>query len=191
MDQLVGDRAGTAAEVARDAQRALGNQGLALDTFQLLDIAVEGDYLTDLGRGEAARVHRDGVIAEARARQASERERLLAEEAIAISQRQLALKQAEIRAEVDAAQADAEVAGTLTRAGREHDVLAERERARPSASPASATASWTPRSASPPTRSATASSRPRTPRATPRSCAPTRTRPPRSRGRRPTPSAFA
>jgi len=129
VDQLVGDRAGTAAEVARDAQRALGNQGLALDTFQLLDIAVEGDYLTDLGRAEAARVHRDGVIAESRARQQSEQERLLAEEAIAISQRQLALKQAEIRAQVDAAQADAEVAGALTRAGREHDVLAERERA--------------------------------------------------------------
>ena len=47
-----------------------------------------GLYLQDLGRPEAARVLKDAAIAEARARQQAEQERLLAEEAIAEAQPQ-------------------------------------------------------------------------------------------------------
>ena len=101
VEEIVKDRAAFAREVAEEAETSLTNQGLVLDTFQLQDIQAEGTYLADLGRPEAARVLKEASIAEARARQAAQQEQLLADEAIAISQRQLALKQAEITAETD------------------------------------------------------------------------------------------
>ncbi|MBS3941215.1 MAG: flotillin family protein, partial [Actinobacteria bacterium] len=97
------------------------------DTFQLQDIQAEGEYLTDLGRPEAARVEQTAKIAEARANQAAEEERLRAEEAVAIQQRQLELKQAEIKAEIDEAQAQAAAAGPLREAARNREVIQEQQ----------------------------------------------------------------
>ena len=87
VDEIIRDRAAFASAVAEEAETSLTNQGLALDTFQLQDIRTEGTYLEDLGRPEAARVQKEAAIAEARARQAAEQERLLAEEAVAVSAR--------------------------------------------------------------------------------------------------------
>lgn len=128
VDEIIKDRAAFASAVAEEAETSLTNQGLALDTFQLQDIATEGSYLTDIGRPEAARVEKEAAIAEARARQAAEQERLLAEEAIAVSNRQLSLKQAEILAETDAASARAQAAGPLAQAAQDQQVLTEQEK---------------------------------------------------------------
>jgi flotillin len=103
VDEIIKDRAAFASAVAEEAETSLTNQGLALDTFQLQDIQAEGNYLADLGRPEAARVEMEAAIAEAKARQSSEQERLRAEEQIAIAERTLALKNAEIKSETDAA----------------------------------------------------------------------------------------
>lgn len=127
VDAIIKDRAAFASAVAEEAETSLTNQGLALDTFQLQDIRAEGDYLQDLGRPESARVEMEAAIAEARARQASEEERLKAEEQIAIAQRTLRLKQAEIQAETDAAEADARAAGPLSQAAKDQDVLQAQE----------------------------------------------------------------
>ena len=83
IEEIIRDRAAFASAVAEEAEHSLTSQGLVLDTFQLQDIHAEGSYLQDLGRPEAARVLKDAAIAEARARQQAEQERLLAEEAIA------------------------------------------------------------------------------------------------------------
>ena len=128
VEEIIKDRAAFASAVAEEAESSLTNQGLALDTFQLQDIQAEGEYLADLGRPEAARVEKEAAIAEARARQAAEQERLLAEEQIAIGQRALDLKKAEIRAETDAATARAAAAGPLAQAARDQEVLAEQEK---------------------------------------------------------------
>jgi flotillin len=93
----------------------------------LQDIQAEGTYLNDLGRPEAARVEQDAKIAEAKANQASEEERLRAEEAVAIQNRQLDLKKAEIKAETDEAQAQAAAAGPLREAARNREVIQEQE----------------------------------------------------------------
>jgi flotillin len=98
-----------------------------LDTFQIQDVRTEGSYLDDLGRPEQARVQQEAAIAEARARQAAERERLLAEERIAAT-RDFSLKQATFQAETDAARAQALAAGPLSAAAQEQLVLAEREK---------------------------------------------------------------
>lgn len=128
VEEIIRDRAAFASAVAEEAELSLTNQGLVLDTFQLQDIFAEGSYLQDLGRPEAARVLKDAAIAEAQARQVSEQERLLAEEKIAESQRNLELKQAGIQAEIDAAKAQSEAAGPLARAERDQAVLTEQEK---------------------------------------------------------------
>ena len=128
VEEIIKDRAAFASAVAEEAESSLTNQGLALDTFQLQDIQTEGEYLVDLGRPEAARVEKEAAIAEARARQAAEQERLLAEEQIAVAQRTLDLKKAEILAETDAAAARAAAAGPLAQAARDQEVLAEQEK---------------------------------------------------------------
>lgn len=128
VDEIIKDRAAFASAVAEEAETSLTNQGLALDTFQLQDIQAEGDYLADLGRPEAARVEKEAAIAEARARQSAEQERLLAEEEIAVSQRQLELRKAEIVAETDAAKARAAASGPMEQAARDQEVLSEQEK---------------------------------------------------------------
>ena len=127
VDEIIKDRAAFASAVAEEAESSLTNQGLALDTFQLQDIQTEGTYLTDIGRPEAARVEMEAAVAEAKARQAAEQERLLAAEAIAIAQRQFELKQAEIKAETDAAHAKATAAGPLAQASQDQEILKAQE----------------------------------------------------------------
>jgi flotillin len=128
IEEIIRDRAAFASAVAEEAEHSLTNQGLVLDTFQLQDIRAEGSYLQDLGRPEAARVWKDASVAEAKARQASEQERLLAEEQIAQAERNLALKKAGIQAEIDAAKAKAAAAGPLAQAERDQAVLAEQQK---------------------------------------------------------------
>lgn len=127
IEEIIKDRARFASAVAEEAETSLTNQGLTLDTFQLQDIQAEGTYLNDLGRPEAARVEQEAKIAEARANQAAEEERLLAEEAVAVQERQLELKKAEIKAETDEAQAQAAAAGPLREAARNREVIQEQE----------------------------------------------------------------
>jgi flotillin len=81
--------------------------------------------LQDLGRPEAARVLKAAAIAEAQARQTAETERMKAEEAIAESARNLALKQAAVQAEIDAAKARSAAAGPLAEAERQQAILSE------------------------------------------------------------------
>lgn len=128
VEEIIRDRAAFASAVAEEAETSLTDQGLTLDTFQLQDIRAEGSYLKDLGRAEAARVQKEADIAEARARQASEQERLLAEEQISIAVRALKLRQAEIAAVTDAAKAHSAAAGPLAKAERDQAVLLEREK---------------------------------------------------------------
>jgi flotillin len=128
VEEIIRDRAAFASAVAEEAEHSMTNQGLVLDTFQLQDIVAEGSYLQDLGRPEAARVLKDASIAEAKARQAAEQERLLAEEAIAVAERNLALKKASIQAEIDAAKAQSAAAGPIAEAERQQVILAEQQK---------------------------------------------------------------
>src|SRR5690348_7625731 len=128
VEQIIRDRAAFAAHVAEEAERALTHQGLILDAFQLEDIRTAGSYLQDLGRPEAARVLKAAAIAEAQARQTAETERMKAEESIAESARNLALKQAEVQAEIDAAKARSAAAGPLAEAERQQAILTEQQK---------------------------------------------------------------
>lgn len=128
VEQIIRDRAAFAQRVADESETSLTGQGLVLDTFQIQDITDDGSYLADLGRPEAARVGQLAAVAEAGARQASEQARVAAEQQIAIAHRELMLKQAEIKAETDAASAQAAAAGPLNQADRDQAILTEQEK---------------------------------------------------------------
>jgi flotillin len=128
VEQIIRDRAAFAQRVADESENSLTGQGLILDTFQIQDVTDDGTYLADLGRPEAARIRQAAAIAEAAARQAAEQASIKAEEEIAVSQRTLALRQAEIKSETDAAAANAASAGPLAQADRDQAILAEQEK---------------------------------------------------------------
>ncbi|MFE0121989.1 flotillin family protein [[Kitasatospora] papulosa] len=128
VEDIIRDRAAFAGQVAEEAEASLCGQGLILDAFQIQDITTEGSYLEDLGRPEAARAKQEADIAEAIARRASEQARLKAAEEIAVAERTFYLKQAEIKAETEAAAAKANAAGPLAEAARQQEVLAEQEK---------------------------------------------------------------
>ncbi len=128
VEQIIRDRAAFAQRVADESEASLTGQGLVLDTFQIQDITDDGSYLADLGRPEAAKIGQFAAIAEANARRAAEQARIVAEQEIAIATRQLVLKEAEIKAETDAAAAQAAAAGPLAQADRDQAILAEREK---------------------------------------------------------------
>ncbi|WP_436700714.1 flotillin family protein [Nocardioides sp. BYT-33-1] len=128
VEQIIRDRAAFAQRVADESESSLTGQGLILDAFQIQDVTDDGTYLADLGRPEAARIQQAAAIAEANARQAAEQAQIAAEQEIAIAQRTLALKQAEIKAETDAASAQAAASGPLAQAERDQAILAEQEK---------------------------------------------------------------
>ncbi|MFE6684907.1 flotillin family protein [Streptomyces sp. NPDC057743] len=128
VEDIIRDRAAFAGQVAEEAEASLSGQGLILDAFQIQDITTEGSYLEDLGRPEAARARQEADIAEANAKRVSEQARLKATEEIAVAERTLYLKQAEIRVETEAAAAKANAAGPLADAARQQEVLSEQEK---------------------------------------------------------------
>ncbi|WP_411123479.1 flotillin family protein [Streptomyces sp. x-19] len=128
VEDIIRDRAAFASQVAEEAEASLSGQGLILDAFQIQDITTEGSYLEDLGRPEAARARQEADIAEANAQRVSEQARLKAAEEIAVAERTLYLKQAEIRVETEAAAAKANAAGPLAEAARQQEVLSEQEK---------------------------------------------------------------
>lgn len=128
VEQIIRDRAAFAQRVADESESSLTGQGLILDAFQIQDVTDDGTYLADLGRPEAARASQAARIAEANARQAAEQAQIAAEQEIAVAQRTLALKQAEIKAETDAASAQAAASGPLAQADRDQAILLEQEK---------------------------------------------------------------
>ncbi len=128
VEQIIRDRAAFAQRVADEAESSLTGQGLVLDTFQIQDITDDGSYLSDLGRPESAKLNRTAAVAEAEARREAEQARLVAEQEIAIAERSLVLKEAEIKAETDAAHAQAAASGPLAQADRDQAILAEQEK---------------------------------------------------------------
>jgi flotillin len=128
VEEIIRDRAAFANAVAEEAEHSLTHQGLVLDAFQLEDIRTAGSYLEDLGRPEAARVFKAAAIAEALARQNAEQERMKAEEAIAEAERNLALKKAQVQAEIDAARAQSSAAGPIMEAAQQQTILTEQQK---------------------------------------------------------------
>lgn len=125
--QIIRDRAVVAQSVLEAAEEALTKQGLVVDTLQIQEIRDGADYITNIGRPEAAKVRQLADIAETNAYQASEEAKIAAEKVLLDRNRELKLRQAEIQAETDKASAQAAAADPLEQAIQKQAIVQQQE----------------------------------------------------------------
>lgn len=132
--EIISNRNALSEAVVEATKVDLAEQGLQVDLLNISDISTPGtSYLADLGRAEAALAKQNAEIREVESSRASEFARIDAAEQIAERQKELSLKTAAIKAETDRANAEADAAGQLAKAGQdklvatqERDALAEK-----------------------------------------------------------------
>ncbi|GAB3269983.1 flotillin family protein [Arthrobacter pigmenti] len=123
VESIIKDRASFASKVKEEAEHSMNNQGLVIDTFQIQSVDDDTEYLSNLGRPEAAKVSRDADIAEANTRQEAAEAAAIAEEKVAESEQRLAIRRAQLKRESDARQAEADAAGPLAKAEQDQAVI--------------------------------------------------------------------
>ncbi|WP_024356530.1 SPFH domain-containing protein [Leucobacter chironomi] len=125
--QIIRDRAVVAQSVLEAAEEALTKQGLVVDTLQIQEIRDGADYITNIGRPEAAKVRQAADIAETNAYQASQEAKISAEKVLLDRNRELKLRQAEIQAETDKATAQAAAAEPLEQAIQQQAIVEQQQ----------------------------------------------------------------
>lgn len=125
--QIIRDRAVVAQSVLEAAEEALTKQGLVVDTLQIQEIRDGADYITNIGRPEAAKVRQAADIAETNAYQASQEAKISAEKVLLDRNRELKLRQAEIQAETDKANAQAQAADPLEQAIQQQAIVEQQQ----------------------------------------------------------------
>jgi len=129
VEEVLKDRKTFSERIQHDALESMNNQGLVIDTFQIISIEDdEGEYLRDLGRPEAAAAAKRASIAESEAERESTQARNSDAEAIAESNKTLELRQAEIQRETARQKAEAEAADELARSEQRQRILDEQQK---------------------------------------------------------------
>jgi flotillin len=109
------------------AEEALTKQGLVVDTLQIQEIRDGADYISNIGRPEAAKVRQEADVAETNAYQASQEAKIAAERVLLDRNRELKLRQAEIQAETDKATAQATAAEPLEQAIQQQAIVQQQQ----------------------------------------------------------------
>ncbi|MFD5601114.1 flotillin family protein [Leucobacter sp. NPDC058333] len=125
--QIIRDRAVVAQSVLEAAEEALTKQGLVVDTLQIQEIRDGADYISNIGRPEAAKVRQAADIAETIAYQASQEAKIGAERVLLDRNRELKLRQAEIQVETDKAKAQASAAEPLEQAIQQQGIVEQQQ----------------------------------------------------------------
>ena len=128
VEQVLRDRASFASQVQDDAAGSMNNQGLVIDTFQIISVEDDSDYLRDLGRPEAALVAKTARIAESESMRESTEAENRDRQQVAESQKALDLRNAEIQRETAVQRAAAEAAEELAKREQEQRILAEAQK---------------------------------------------------------------
>lgn len=128
VEQVLRDRASFASQVQDDAAGSMNNQGLVIDTFQIISVEDDSDYLRDLGRPEAALVAKKARIAESESMRESTEAENRDRQQVAESQKALDLRNAEIQRETAVQRAAAEAAEELAKREQEQRILAEAQK---------------------------------------------------------------
>ncbi|GHC99786.1 flotillin family protein [Zhihengliuella salsuginis] len=122
------DRTTFAQKVQENAVDSMNNQGLVIDTLQIISVADDGDYLKNLGRPEASKKEQEARIAESEARRTSTEAENRDSQKIADSQKELDLRNATIAKETAEQRAEAEAAEELARSRQRQEVLDEQQK---------------------------------------------------------------
>ncbi|HJG78996.1 MAG TPA: flotillin family protein [Brevibacterium senegalense] len=128
VEQVLRDRASFASQVQDDAAGSMNNQGLVIDTFQIISVEDDSDYLRDLGRPEAALVAKKARIAESESMRESTEAENRDRQQVAESQKALDLRNAEIQRETAVQRAAAQAAEELAQREQEQRILAEAQK---------------------------------------------------------------
>ena len=119
---LISDRDALQRNVFDDAKSIMANMGLEIDMLQVSEITDAGGYIESLGVPEQQRVEKDARIARANAEREARDAAVTSRQQIAERERDLSLRQAQLKAETDKAQADADSAGPIARAAKEREI---------------------------------------------------------------------
>lgn len=125
---IVHDREAVAQTVRTAAVDSLNNQGLVIDTLQIISVADDSDYLRNLGRPAAAEKEREARIAESQTRRESTEAENADNQKIADSQKELDLRNAAIAKETADERAEAKAAEELAYARQRQRVLDENQK---------------------------------------------------------------
>ena len=119
---LISDRDALQRNVFDDAKSIMANMGLEIDMLQVSEITDAGGYIESLGVPEQQRVEKDARIARANAEREAKDAEVTSRQQIAERERDLSLRQAQLKSETDKAQAEADSAGPLARAAKEREI---------------------------------------------------------------------
>ncbi|SDN34253.1 flotillin [Actinomyces ruminicola] len=119
---LISDRDALQQNVFDDAKSVMANMGLEIDVLQISEITDASGYIDSLGVPEQQRVAKDARVARANAEREAKDAEVSSRQQIAERERDLALRQAQLKAETDKAQAEADSAGPLARAAKKREI---------------------------------------------------------------------
>ncbi|RAX21750.1 MULTISPECIES: flotillin family protein [Actinomyces] len=119
---LISDRDALQQNVFDDAKSVMANMGLEIDVLQISEITDASGYIDSLGVPEQQRVAKDARVARANAEREAKDAEVSSRQQIAERERDLSLRQAELKAETDKAQAEADSAGPLARAAKKREI---------------------------------------------------------------------
>ena len=120
IEEMLRDREGLAAKIQEAAASALSDAGLRVDTLQINGIATDpADYITNLGRPQAAQVRKNAEVAEAQNEQESAQAKAQARIQIANANKDAQLKEAGFLKETAEAEAEAAAVGPRTQAAQD------------------------------------------------------------------------
>lgn len=120
IEEMLRDREGLATKIQDAASSALSDAGLRVDTLQINGISTDPvDYITNLGRPQAAEVRKSAEVAEARNEQEAARAKAEARIQIASANKDAQLKEADFLKETAQAEAEAQAVGPMTKAAQD------------------------------------------------------------------------
>ncbi|WP_103062486.1 flotillin family protein [Actinomyces qiguomingii] len=119
---LISDRDALQQNVFDDAKSVMANMGLEIDVLQISEITDASGYIDSLGVPEQQRVAKDARVARANAEREAKDAEVSSRQQIAERERDLSLRQAQLKAETDKAQAEADSAGPLARAAKKREI---------------------------------------------------------------------
>ncbi len=120
IEEMLRDREGLATKIQDAAASALSDAGLRVDTLQINGISTDPvDYITNLGRPQAAQVRKSAEVAEAQNEQEAARAKAEARIQIAAANKDAQLKEAGFLKETSQAEAEAQAVGPMTKAAQD------------------------------------------------------------------------
>jgi flotillin len=120
IEEMLRDREGLATKIQDAAASALSDAGLRVDTLQINGISTDPvDYITNLGRPQAAEVRKAAEVAEAHNDQEAARAKAQARIQIAAANKDAQLKEADFLKETAQAEAEAQAVGPMTKAAQD------------------------------------------------------------------------